>query len=136
MKFVSKFFTAVVFAAALSAVRGGDGYSDGSKHDTENAISEIENHLHAIENDQSLPSSEEQSAYKSHFASHQNSLDSVSDFAYGREGEAHHSSQINPSESEHSHEQHAHHAHPSGSPNQTRTTTWLAKTSGTTFWTR
>jgi hypothetical protein len=81
------------------------GYSDGQKLDTENAISEIEDHLHAIENDDSLPSSEEQSAYKNHFASHNNSLDSVSDFADGRHGEAHHSSKINEGHSE-SHDHH------------------------------
>ena len=113
MKFVLNSLTAVVFIGLLSGISGNDGYSDGSKHDTENAINEIENHLHAIENDQSLPSSEEQSAYKSHFASHQNSLDSISDFAYGKHGEVHHSSQINDSEphGEDGHEHHEHHHH-------------------------
>lgn len=99
----------VLFGLAASALATG-GYSDGSKHDTENAINEIENHLHAIENDQSLPSSEEQSAYKSHFASHNNSLDSISDFAYGREGEADHSSQAQHSEP-HDHEEGHEHPH-------------------------
>jgi hypothetical protein len=52
-------------------------------HDTEKAIDEIENHLKEIENDESLPASSEQEDYEKHFKSHQNSLDSVSDFVHG-----------------------------------------------------
>lgn len=112
MKFVHNWLKVLVFFGLAASALANDGYSDGTKHDTENAINEIENHLHAIENDQSLPSSEEQRAYKSHFASHNNSLDSISDFAYGKEGEAHHSSQAQhsePHDHEHDHEHHHHH---------------------------
>ena len=84
------------------------GYSSSPRHDTENAINEIEDHLHAIENDHSLPSSEEQSAYKKHFQSHNNSLDSVSDFANDRHGESHNSSQMSGQESGKSGHEHEH----------------------------
>ena len=108
MKFVLYSTQMALLLCLLSQNCKAIGYSDGQKLDTENAISEIEDHLHAIENDNSLPSSEEQSAYKNHFASHNNSLDSVSDFADGRHGEAHHSSKINDEHME-SHE-HDHHS--------------------------
>ena len=107
MKIVLYWTQALLLLCLLSQNSQSIGYSDGSKQDTENAINEIENHLHAIENDNSLPSSEEQSAYKKHFQSHNNSLDSVSDFANDRHGESHNSSQITGHESgktEHTHD--------------------------------
>lgn len=108
MKFVMRLANLLlILGLAIPVISGG--YSDGTKHDTENAIQEIEDHLKAIENDDSLPSSEEQSAYKSHFASHNNSLDSISDFAYGRHGEVDHSSQNHDGTHEPSH--HSHHSH-------------------------
>ena len=104
----------VILGLALPIITAG--YSDGTKHDTENAIQEIEDHLKAIENDDSLPSSEEQSAYKLHFESHNNSLDSISDFAYGKHGEVDHSSQHHdgthePSHHSHHHDNSEHHEH-------------------------
>jgi len=110
MKFLLHLAKIMILLSLFSQSLQGIGYSDGSKLDTENAINEIEDHLHAIENDNSLPSSEEQSAYKDHFESHQNSLDSISDFADGRHGEAHHSSLVNDEAhselNDHHHESH------------------------------
>ena len=95
--------------SALAQIERQFGKGSIMKLGGENAIQEIEDHLKAIENDDSLPSSEEQSAYKSHFASHNNSLDSISDFAYGRHGEVDHSSQNHDGTHEPSH--HSHHSH-------------------------
>ena len=57
--------------------------------DTHNAIDEIEEHLKEIENDHSLPASEEHSAYNKHFKDNSNSLDSHSDFGYDEHGHNH-----------------------------------------------
>ena len=114
MKFVKPLAKLLVIMGLMSTILT-DGYSDGTEHDTENAIQEIEDHLKAIENDNSLPSSEEQSAYRKHFESHNNSLDSISDFGYGKEGTGKHSSPgshfgSHSKHSEHEHEDH-HHEH-------------------------
>lgn len=76
--------------------------------DTHNAIDEIENNLKAIENDHSLPSSEEHSAYNKHFNDNSNSLDSHSDFGYDEHGH-NHSSIKSKSHHDHTEEDTIHH---------------------------
>lgn len=57
--------------------------------DTKNAIDEIEQNLKEIENDNSLPAQSEHENYQEHFKSHQNSLDSISDFDHGTNPHSH-----------------------------------------------
>lgn len=82
--------------------------SSGSSHDASEAIKEIENNLQEIEKDESIPSDSEHSDYQRHFESHQNSLDSVSDFKYGVHAENHSSIKSEGEHHESAHEEPQH----------------------------
>ena len=92
MKGKMKFITAWLFYAStmmlISSVRNYIGYGAEARRDTDDAILHISENVNPLK-DFTKPqiSESEKSRVGRHFRSHHNSLDSVSDFAYGRHGD-------------------------------------------------
>lgn len=88
MKIITAWLFCGTLAMLMTSTRSYIGYGAEARRDTDDAIMHISENVNPL-SDFTKPdiSDSEKSRVARHFKSHNNSLDSVSDFAYGRHGD-------------------------------------------------